>query len=237
MRIGLLADIHGNLAALSAVLAKLKDVGYIICAGDLVGYGGNPNEIIEAALLNGWVASMGNHEACCTSLVSATTFDPVAQQAILWTKRVLNKENMMFVRKLKLDLLRELFGLKFYVVHGSVSARSIEDYTEAPTTADFKSQISVIGHTHVQGGWAKEGKDISDVHKLVRIEPGKQYLINPGSVGQPRDGDNRAAFAIVDAERKLIRLERVEYDIQAAVDSIIAAGLPPSLAERLWTGT
>lgn len=237
MRAGLLADIHGNLEALNAVLAKLKNLDYIVCAGDLVGYGANPNEVVEAAALGGWAVCAGNHEAGCTGLLSPDWFNPVARASVLWTKQTLNRENALFVRKLKLDLLRELFGLKFYIVHGSVAARSFADYTEAPTAADFKSQIAVIGHTHAQGGWVKNGNMIEPVHKLVRIEPGKQYLINPGAVGQPRDGDNRAAFAIADAERKLITFERAEYDIKAAADKILAAGLPAALAERLWTGT
>lgn len=237
MRIALLADIHGNIDALTAVLAKLRGIEYFICAGDLVGYGGSPNQVVEVAMLNGWVVCMGNHEAACAGLLAADWFNPTAKTAVLWTKHTLNKENMLYLRKLRVDLLRELFGLKFYIIHGSVAARSFTDYTAAPVAADFRSQISVIGHTHVQCGWVKYGSEISAIHRAVKIEPGAQYLINPGGLGQPRDGDSRAPFAIIDVQRGLIRLERVEYDIQAAADKILTAGLPAALAERLWTAT
>jgi predicted phosphodiesterase len=235
MLLGLIADIHANLEAFQAVLCRIEDVDAIICAGDIIGYGADPVRCTE--LIRNIPCVLGNHEAAVLGALPLAWFNPVAQAAIIWTKGQLKKENMTFLKALPLDIKKQILGLELYVVHGSPATRSYEDYVEWPTPADFKAQINIIGHTHIQNVWILRKDKILKAGKLTKIRYGERYLINPGGLGQPRDFDARAPYALIDISRRIIKLGRVEYDVATAADKIIAAGLPAALAERLFSGT
>jgi len=221
MRYGIVADIHGNLEALEAVLHGLEGkVDQIVCLGDIVGYGPNPNECCEILRKQNIPSVAGNHEKATTGELELTRFNKNAAAAILWTQKVLLPENLQYIKDLPLTL--DLPG--FEIVHGSL-VNPAEEYltnlSEAlPTFELMKKTLLFVGHTHRPLNLEQEGKKI----------------INPGSVGQPRDGDPRAAFIIYDDKTGEAQLLRVNYDIEAVQNKMKAADLPQFLIERLSVG-
>lgn len=212
MLLGIIADIHSNLPALQAVLEKLQKVEKIICLGDLVGYGAFPNEVIELLKEENVVCIMGNHD-WATLTGDLSWFNIYAQKAIEFTRAVIKPENLAFLSKLpkRIELENMLF------VHGS-PRNELFEYIH-PWDAEFysiKNKLLVVGHSHIQ--FFKNG------------------VLNPGSVGQPRDKNPDAAFAIINTETRQIKLLRAKYDVEEAANAIIDSGLPPFLAERLYLG-
>jgi len=220
MLIGLIADIHSNLPALSAVLEHM-DVDTILCAGDVVGYYPYPNEVIEIVKKYKIASIRGNHDV---AVVTGDTswFNPLAASAVEWTRNNISPENMTFLKKLPEKLT---FG-DIAVFHGSPSNPDEYVYpmTSPARLSGFLDQagkkILVLGHTHVQ--WSLELND--------------EKIINPGAVGQPRDGDPRAAYATFDTESEELTMHRIEYDIEEVAAKTVSAGLPPYLAQRLSVG-
>ena len=252
MRILLFSDIHSNLEALDACLAAAPNYDLVVNLGDTVGYGGNPNEVITRAQALGRVFVRGNHDRAVCGLMTLDEFNPVAGLATLWTRDQLTPENLEWLRSLPQGPVRldELPGIQF--VHGSsldeneymVNARdAIEPLITDPVPVTF------FGHTHLQGGFSLTGK-ISEGYRPgyrtvgqpessdwpLRKDNDCRYLINPGSVGQPRDGDWRAAFAMFDSEAWIVTFYRVPYNVRVAQEKILAANLPQRLATRLATG-
>ncbi len=250
MRILILSDIHANLEALEACLEAAPAHDAVFNLGDIVGYGANPNEVTERSRALGSVFVRGNHDKACTGLTRVDDFNPVAALAVLWTREQLSPENLEFLRGMPQGPVTPVENLE--CVHGS--PRDEDEYLltarEAwANLADASAPLIFFGHTHVQGGYW-----IDDVNENEGIiEPayasakGKQcftlalkttgkYLVNPGSVGQPRDGDPRAAFALYDAEANSVTFHRVPYDIERAQKKILSAGLPDRLASRLAEG-
>ena len=229
MRILLLSDIHSNLEALDACLAAAPAHDLVVNLGDTVGYGGNPNEVVAKAQSLGHVFVRGNHDKAVSGLMNLEEFNPVAGLATLWTRDQLTPENLDWLRELPQGPIRveELPGIQF--VHGSaldedeymVSAR---DAIEPLITNQVP--VTFFGHTHLQGGFVLTG-EISEVYR-----PGYRT----GSVGQPRDGDWRAAFALFDSEAWIVTFYRVPYNLRVAQEKILAANLPQRLATRLATG-
>jgi predicted phosphodiesterase len=234
----ILSDIHGNIEALRAVLED-ADGHYdrIVCLGDLVGYGADPNAVVEWARISPAAIVRGNHDKACSGHDSLENYNTAARISAIWTQSVLKPENLEYLGKLPRGPLRyEDFDL----VHGSPVDE--DDYLitladVAPLRGYLETPATFFGHTHVQGGFlvARGGVRGIAPHTL-ELESDHFYLVNPGSVGQPRDGDRRAAYALYWPERRVVEYRRAEYDIDTAAAKIRAVGLPEALAARLYEG-
>jgi putative phosphoesterase len=240
MRYGIFSDIHGNLEAFQEVINVYKNekIDKYLCVGDIVGYGADPKECIDKTRQLQALAVAGNHDWAAVGMTDITYFNPVAEQAILWTRAKLSDEEKDFLKSLKLvyensDLI---------LVHGTLNKPEEFNYLMDVELAqvDFKlmkKNICFIGHSHIAGIFIEaKGKISYSVQTQIKIDPNKKYIVNVGSVGQPRDRDNRASFCIFDSDRKEVYLKRVDYSIDKAQAKIIKAGLPPFLAARLSTG-
>jgi diadenosine tetraphosphatase ApaH/serine/threonine PP2A family protein phosphatase len=239
MRILVFSDIHSNLTALEAVLAAAGNVDAYWCLGDLVGYGPDPNECIALVRdLPNLVCVRGNHDAATLGEVDQNTFNHEASLAITWTKRNLNAESQEFLLSLPERLLIDDITL----VHGS-PRNPVWDYIMDAMTAErmfqfFDTQICLVGHTHVPAIW-KETESESPKGLVLDYQKVKiltKSILNPGSVGQPRDHDPRAAFAIFDPQESLWELRRVPYKIAEVQARIKKSGLPWRHALRLSEG-
>jgi putative phosphoesterase len=226
MRIGLIADPHSNLAALKAVLKDMPRVDQIICIGDLVGYAAEPNEVVNLARSKRMKVVMGNHDYAVVTR-DVRGFNSLAAQAALWTADKLNEENLKFLSNLPTQLKLNL-KQKLYVVHGSprdpLNEYIFPDYPNrelARILEGVNADIVALAHTHVP---------------MKRMIMGK-LVVNPGSVGQPRDRDPRASYAVLTLGEEIeVSYKRVEYDTEATARLIRTAGLPEELAARLFFG-
>lgn len=244
MRTAVIADIHANLEALQAVLTRVEVLraDEIVCLGDIVGYNADANECVDIIRSMKIRCILGNHDACAAGLEEPEDFNPVARRAVLWTRAELTDENSLFLR----NLPREQRVRDIFIFHGSIhdTNRYILYMNDA---ADNFTQLSgmgrslrigFFGHTHVRAALYYYQRAISvELATDLKLAEERRYLINPGSVGQPRDGDPRASFLVYDADDHRVTFNRVEYDIHACQDKIIRAGLPSRLAERLASGT
>lgn len=245
MRYFIFTDIHGNLEAFHAVLKSVqkKRIDYYILLGDLVGYGASPNEVIQKVMaLKPASIIRGNHDKAACGLDSVQNFNPIAAAAIHWTRKNISKKNMDFLARLGKgpeiihDHITVCHGAPFdedYYIFGEFDADEAFDF--------FQTPVCFFGHTHFPFIYSKvdqnvEGTFIEDNSYEVKLEKDVRYLINPGSVGQPRDRNARAAYAIYDSETRVIKFFRVEYEIGAAQKKILKEGLPLGLAERLALG-
>ncbi len=246
MRYLILSDLHANWEALQAVLdATAGQHDRIICLGDLVGYGADPNAVTEWVRANVGVVVRGNHDRACAGLEDLEWFNPVARAAAEWTRTRLTPENLAYVAALPKG---PLAVDRFQIMHGSLLDEDAYMIT-APDAGEafpyLESSIAFFGHTHVQGGfewvrnrvWVLGGPDPqAQKEMLLDFDPDAAYLINPGSVGQPRDTDPRAAYVLYNPEDRFLTYHRVAYDIDAAQTKIRRAGLPDLLADRLGVG-
>jgi predicted phosphodiesterase len=241
----ILSDLHANLEALQAVLHDAgQQYDQAICCGDLVGYGADPNPVTDWVRQNCPVVVRGNHDRACTGQDDLEWFNPVARLAAMWTQVTLSPENAAYVH----DLPRGPLQVEgFEIVHGSPADE--DEYVIGAGEAGeafgyLGSRIAFFGHTHVQGGFIWNQSRVETVMRMpshrnsevLEIDPECAYLINPGSTGQPRDGDPRAAYAVYDSEARRVSYFRVPYDVDAAQKKICEAGLPPILADRLSVG-
>lgn len=241
MRIGIFSDVHGNLEALKAALEFFEDadVTQYLFLGDLVGYGANPNECIDLVKKLRCVAIAGNHDYGVLKKTPIDEFNPAAADAIEWTAKQLSEESRMFLDSLELT---EQFEPCF-LVHGSPSSPKSFEYifTHKEAIYEFKffsTRVCLIGHTHYPFAIVKmgDGSLKSIIEEEFVLENSNRYLINAGSVGQPRDGDPRACVVVFDTKTNQFNFKRLNYDIQTAQQKIISAGLPPFLAYRLIQG-
>jgi predicted phosphodiesterase len=235
----ILSDIHANREALDAVLEDARGrYDRIVCLGDLVGYGADPNYAVEWCRANAAAAIRGNHDKACVGLEPLFVYNASAQASAVWTQQALTPENVTYLENLARGPLRvDSFDLVHgspadedeYLVHAGDVAL-VRDYLDA--------QVTFFGHTHIQGGFQVGRGGIRRVFggNVLEIQADWQYLVNPGSVGQPRDMDPRAAYAVYTAEARTVEFRRAKYDIQGAAGKILAAGLPGSLAGRLYEG-
>ncbi len=250
MRLLLLSDVHSNLEALDACLAAAPAHDLVVNLGDNVGYGANPNEVIQRVRALGDAFVRGNHDKAVSGLMDLEDFNPIAGIATLWTRDQLTAENLAWLRNLPQGpvMLPEFPEVQF--VHGSAHDEdeylvSVRDALEPLLTDSVP--VTFFGHTHLQGGFALQG-EVSELYRPAYrtvgqpessdwpLRANRRYLINPGSIGQPRDGDWRAAFATYDAEARIVTFYRVPYNLRVAQEKIHAANLPPRLAARLATG-
>ncbi len=250
MRVLLLSDIHANLDALEACLAAAPSQDAIVNLGDVVGYGACPNEVIFRTRELGAVLVRGNHDKACAGLVSLEYFNPVAGLAVLWTQRTLTDENREWLKALPEGPV-QLPGLTdVQFAHGSPLDEDeylIQPHDAVEPLVDSPVPLIFFGHTHVQGGFYLDthearslrpvyrARNRQETHELL-LQKDARYLINPGSVGQPRDGDPRASFAVFDSEKASVTYYRVPYDVTRAQQRIREAGLPERLAARLGDG-
>jgi predicted phosphodiesterase len=250
LRILILSDIHANLEALDACLEAAPEHDRVFNLGDIVGYGANPNEVTERARSLGSVFVRGNHDRACTGMINVEDFNPIAGLAVLWTHEQLKPENFDFLRAMPQGPVAPVENLQ--CVHGS--PRDEDEYVLAAREgwsilAQARVSLIFFGHTHVQGAYwiddVEEKEGIVDPryasakgkqHFTLGFKKTGKYLVNPGSIGQPRDGDPRAAFALYDDEANSVTFHRVPYDIERAQKKILAAGLPDRLATRLAEG-
>lgn len=241
MRLGIFSDVHGNLEALKAALDFFEDaeVTQYLFLGDIVGYGANPNECIELVRKLRCVAIAGNHDYGVLKKTPIDEFNPAAAEAIEWTKGQLTEESKLFLESLELT---ERFEPCF-LVHGSPSSPKNFEYIFTLKEAIyefnfFSTRICLIGHTHYPFAIIKtpDGKVKSINEEEFILENTNRYLINVGSVGQPRDGDPRACVVVFDTKKNKFNIKRLNYDIPTAQQKIVSAGLPPFLAYRLIQG-
>ncbi|MGA8224550.1 MAG: metallophosphoesterase family protein [Candidatus Acidiferrales bacterium] len=246
MRYLVLSDIHANATALDAALNAAKGQWEkALCLGDVVGYGPDPNEVIDRIRELGAVTIRGNHDKAGSGLANANDFNPVARAVALWTREKLRPENREYLEKLPTGPMT-VNG--FSLVHGAF--RDEDEYVFAPAQAldsllDAPSPVTFFGHTHLQGGFTMRDNKVGVLHfkpasdngfTPVTIDPETTYLFNPGSIGQPRDGDVRAAFIISDLEKGSVEFWRVPYEIEAVQKRMEEAGLPEPLIHRLSYG-
>ena len=245
MRYLILSDIHANREALEAVLASAESAyDRIVCCGDLVGYGADPDAVVEWVRTNVSSVVRGNHDKACAGLEDLEWFNPVARLSALWTQAIVQPENIEYLRRLAQGPER-ING--FQILHGSPLDEDeyvLSEQDVAQVAPYLDCSVSFFGHTHVQGAFLchRNGVkrlingDTTSAPEVLELEPDVNYLINPGSVGQPRDGDRRAAYAIYEPQTRLVSLCRAEYDVASAQKKILDAGLPELLALRLGAG-
>jgi len=240
-----ISDIHANLDAFEAVLAHAEGRwDRVLVLGDLVGYGAQPSEVIDRVLwLKPDLVIRGNHDKAACGIDDGSQFNAVARAAAMWTGTQLSPDKLEYLRSLpmgpiEIDALVEIchgapFDEDHYIFDGS-DARMAFDAAERP--------LCLYGHTHLpaifrkiddhyEGGYPDPDREV-----VVSLQRGAQYLVNVGSIGQPRDGDPRAGYGVLDTDERDVRLYRVPYPVEEAQRKIIAAGLPMSLANRLAVG-
>jgi diadenosine tetraphosphatase ApaH/serine/threonine PP2A family protein phosphatase len=245
MRVAAITDIHANLAALEAALAAIEETGVeeIWCLGDVVGYGAQPDACADLVRERCQLCLVGNHDLAVLGSLNISSFSEAAAAAVGWTRENIDSRTLDFLRDLEPFAQREGIGLYHASPRDPVweYVLSIEQAEACMELQD--ERIGLIGHSHValyftapaDGGADTRGGQAGDGESLD-IADGN-WLINPGSVGQPRDGDPRAAWLELDTEMETARFHRVPYAIDSAAESISGAGLPQRLADRLYTGT
>lgn len=245
MRIGILGDIHSNLEALTAVVAAMREEGVDewVQVGDLVGYGPEPQPCIDLVRELGCTVCLGNHDAAVLGLLDTTYFNNFARAAIEWTKGQLRPQDMAYLRNLPLVVHRDIYT----VVHGTLHMPEQFGYVISPvealdSLALQEKLLCFVGHSHVPAIYMQRDGDPRELAVVyqpeaeARISGYRRVLMNVGSVGQPRDEDPRAAYAIVDTDEMVARIRRVAYDIPGVQRKIRRAGLPEMLANRLALG-
>lgn len=249
-RTAVISDIHANLHALYAVMAdyQCEQCDGVVCLGDVVGYNAYPQECVREIRALGCPVVKGNHDEEVVNLEN-TRMNPIARQAMEWTRSCLDEDSLTWLRRLPLQRIERS---RFAMVHSCLEQPQAWNYILNANDAagNFQRQFLPMcfhGHTHQPRVFTWDGRHatehraywqqlISDGQTVVQLQPGLKYFINVGSVGQPRDGDPRACYAIYDSDAGTVTLRRVEYDVASAQQAVLSVGLPEYLAERLGTG-
>lgn len=246
MRLLVFSDVHANATALEAVLkACAGQWEKAACLGDVVGYGPDPNEVVSRVRSLVSVTVRGNHDKAVAGAADLEDFNPAARAAIEWTRRQLLPENIEYLRNLPGGPV-EVDGIA--LVHGAVQDE--DEYVFTPDRAldgilTSPRSVTFFGHTHIQGGFLYDGESIKSIEpspdpkmspSVLRLLPKARYLLNPGSIGQPRDGDPRAAFAIVDLQQHKVEFWRTPYEVSSVQERMARAGAPEALISRLAFG-
>jgi predicted phosphodiesterase len=232
MRIAIISDIHSNLEALIKALEIIdsKNIREIVCLGDIIGYGANPNECLSLIRKATKHVTLGNHDEAVFHSAMAYHFNRHARSAVLWTGKQLFKDDLDYLSNLPVKL--ELWDAFF--THASPLSPQDWNYILTPSDAEenmhyFSQSICFVGHSHIPAIFC-------DKKEVTHLERGRKYIVNVGSVGQPRDHDRRLSFGIFDTESFTYENIRSEYDVQKASQKILQAGLPATLAERILVG-
>ncbi|MDZ4200435.1 MAG: metallophosphoesterase family protein [Kiritimatiellia bacterium] len=235
----ILGDIHSNLEALQVVLAdaEKRGVTHYACVGDVVGYNANPAECIDILRELNAVTVRGNHDHYCAFEERLNGFHPLAADVINWTRKQLSPDQMAFLGGLNYSLKLENFTL----VHSTLDTPEMWGYVfdrlEAEANFNYQTtQVCFFGHTHVPLAFEKAGDVTGGEYTQIKTKFGQKYFINVGSVGQPRDGNPKCAYATYDIKTQIIELHRLDYDIEKTQSKILNAGLPDRLAARLALG-
>lgn len=236
MRVAIISDIHGNLEALSVVLEFIKDnnIDEVFCLGDIVGYGPNPNECIEKISEICSKVVIGNHDHAALGLTSTEYFNDFAKISTYWTSINLTADNKEYLLSLDFKMNSE----DYLLVHSTPSEPEMWHYIISEMDAkhefrQFKQKICFIGHSHFPIVFFKTG--YSREQKL-KLDQSNKYIVNVGSVGQPRDGNPRTCFCVYNTDSEEIEYVRLDYDINKTREKIVRAGLPVFLADRLLKG-
>lgn len=243
MRIAIISDIHSNIEALTTVLAWIDDnaIDEIICLGDVVGYGPDPNPCCSLIRERCRVTLMGNHDAAVIGVMDTDYYYDAAREAIFWTRRQLSDENFQWLYSLPYTYARDNAAYVHsapvkpsgwaYVVHTQEAMKH-----NGPVYAKLK-RWNFVGHSHLTRQYAINGKRVKDVSgKALTGKDDRKYLINVGSVGQPRDRDPRLCFGVFDSEAETFEHVRLDYDIESVAQKIVGAGLAEKFARRLYAG-
>ena len=246
MRIAVISDIHSNLEALEAVLTQIRreSADAVLNLGDLVGYNASPNECLELLIGQNFFNLAGNHDLALLEPERAESFNIIAHQALMWSREQIRPGLLKFIEALPLT---QEFGDRFLACHGTpTNADTYISYhfqgkrVFKQMTKQTNLKVCFFGHTHRRALWYRDIRGTVGTREITRpkVDLAREghYLINPGSVGQPRDGNPEAAYAIFDAEEFSIHFKSVPYDVAGAQRRILAAGLSPFLAERLSQG-
>jgi diadenosine tetraphosphatase ApaH/serine/threonine PP2A family protein phosphatase len=242
MRYAVLADIHSNLEALATVFRDIEvkgGVDEVWCLGDIVGYGPEPAGCIKLLREHNPVCVAGNHDLGAVGKLELTLFNPTAAAACSWTAEKLGPEDLSYLQELPMTVQKD----DFLLVHGSPASPLLE-YVASNSIAEknfsyFEGRYCLVGHTHVPLAYKQEENKVASIplsSGIGLVLKKSRLIINPGAVGQPRDGDPRASYAIYDSEGSIFRVYRVEYDIRATQDKMMEAGLPVPLVTRLEVG-
>jgi len=241
MRYGIFSDIHSNLEALEAVIAayKKESIEKYLCLGDIVGYAANPRECIKKVTGLNPVAVAGNHDWAAVNLFSPECFNPAAAQAVFWTRSRLEEKNKSFLRSLELVYQNE----DLVLVHGTLDQPQGFNYMTDGFVASesfklMEGSVCFVGHTHLPGVFVqdKDGCTHYSESGYCQLKEDSKYIVNAGSVGQPRDGNPRATYCVYDTRKRKIWIKRIEYDVKAAREKILASGLPVFLGDRILVG-
>lgn len=245
MKYLILSDVHSNLEALTAVLAHVRRKRWdkAVFLGDLVGYGANPNQTVDVLrALKPFVGIRGNHDKVCTGIENGEMFNRIALEAAMWTRRKLTRTNLRWLRALPKG--PRLVDGAFGIAHGTPVDEDAYIFGEIEALNVFRRtsfDVCFFGHSHFPVIFALTPEGITTTLTVApsfrfKLQPGARYLINPGSIGQPRDGSPLASFAIYDAGQSTVTIHRIAYRVQETQDKILKAGLPRPLADRLALG-
>lgn len=242
MRYGVLSDIHSNVDALTSVLRELDglEIDTLVCLGDIVGYGPSPNEACDLLRERGCISIAGNHDEAAVTSADAETFNALARRAIVWTRDQLSESNREYLRTLPLEHRFETFA----IVHGAPGSPFDYIQTVGDAEAAFEkvsAPVTFVGHTHIAEVYYQDGTGRTYHQRLsaggrIEIAQGYRYIINPGSVGQPRDRNPQASFASYDDVARLVEIRRVTYDVMRVRERMQDAELPAQLGDRLSIG-
>lgn len=239
MRLAILSDIHANLEALEAVLADAREqkCAEFVCLGDVAGYNASPGECIKIIQDLKCPVVKGNHDEQVAIATPTEGFNELAEEAIGWTRQQLSPEDKRWLANL--SLTKQVRN--FTIVHATLDRPEKWGYVfnDLDAAASFTFQRTALcffGHTHCAGGFVRDDRVHHITTQQILVSAGKKYFINPGSIGQPRDRDWRAAYCILDCDRQTIEQRRVKYDLATAQKKIRQAGLPGRLADRLALG-
>jgi predicted phosphodiesterase len=240
MKYAIIGDIHGNLEAFEVVLADCREqkVTHYACVGDVVGYNANPKECLDIVRQMDIPCVKGNHDEYCSDDVNLEGFNPHAGEAVVWTRKQLTEDDRKWLRELKYIRLVATFTLVHATLDGPQRWGYVFDKLAAAASFPYQNtQCCFFGHTHVPVAFIRDTAGVrGGTYSKFRVEAGRKYFVNVGSVGQSRDGVPKATYVIYDMDASTIELRRLDYDIPKAQAKIRAAGLPERLAERLAYG-
>lgn len=239
MKYAIIADIHANLEAFQVVLADIEaqKCTHVACLGDVVGYNANPKECLDVIRAMNIPCVKGNHDEYCSSEDALEGFNPHAAEAVMWTRKQLTDDDKKWLRETKYVRLVSNFTIVHATLDGPQRWGYVFDKLAAAASFTYQNTpVCFFGHTHVPVAFIRDAQIRGGTYSKFKVEPGRKYFVNVGAVGQPRDGNPKAAYVIYDMNDSSIELRRLDYDIPTAQKKIIDAGLPPRLAERLAVG-
>lgn len=242
MRYAFLGDIHGNTDALDRVLASIKEHGAdkIVCLGDVVGYGAEPVQCLETIRGLKCDVIAGNHDWAAVGKISIECFNAYAKAAALWTREQLSQEQKDWLANLPLVLTYDHCAVAHGTFHQPEAFNYIQTVFDAEQSFEalrrLGAAIGFLGHSHVPVGFFDTDPITYTLENSIPIDAETATIVNAGSVGQPRDENNKASWALFDSDKRDVTIHRIEYDIDAAANKIRAAGLPEILAARLYQG-